>query len=157
MHVLNVIMKLPAPRAEVFAFFAAAENLQQITPPELGFEIVTRSPIEIAEGTVIDYRLRLFGVPFRWKSRISRWEPPSVFVDEQLRGPYRQWIHTHTFRDAPDGGTEVQDEVRYELPLWPLGEIAYPLVRRQLSRIFAFRRRCLERRFGRTSNGDTGV
>lgn len=148
MHLLAYSVEVPAPRDEVFAFFAAAENLQAITPPELGFTILTPGPIRIAEGTLIDYRLRLFGLPFSWQSRISRWEPPTLFQDEQLRGPYRRWVHTHTFADTPDGGTLVQDRVEYELPFWPLGELGYPIVRLQLRRIFGFRRQYLERRFG---------
>ena len=135
-------MLVPRPRAEVFDFFAAAENLERITPRELGFEIATPPPIEMAVGTLIEYRLRLFGVPFRWLTRISRWEPGVAFVDEQVKGPYALWVHTHTFRDA-EGGTLVSDEVRYRLPLFPLGEAALPLVRLQLRRIFAYRSRRL--------------
>src|SRR5690349_16758905 len=94
------------PLEEVFAFFAEAGNLERITPPELKFHILTPLPFTIAQGSLIDYQLALFGLRFRWKTLISRWEPPFVFVDEQLRGPYRQWIHTHRFVQNPDG-TEV--------------------------------------------------
>ena len=86
----------------------------------------------------IDYRLNLMGVPFRWRTLISRWEEGSCFVDEQLSGPYALWVHTHTFADHP-GGTLVRDEVRYRLPLFPIGEVAVPLVRHQLRRIFTHR------------------
>lgn len=146
-HVFRARTVIPRPLQDVFAFFAAAENLEVITPPELGFEIVTPAPIVIAEGTLIDYRLRLFGVPFRWRTRIARWDPPHSFTDEQVKGPYRAWVHTHAFR-AVDGGTEMTDEVRYQLPLAPLGDLAYPLVRLQVRRIFAFRNREIEKRLG---------
>ena len=146
-HVFTTEILIPRPRDEVFDFFAAAENLQRITPPELGFEITTPLPISMVVGALIEYRLRLFGVPFRWRTRISRWEPGTAFVDEQLSGPYALWVHTHTFRDAP-GGTLVGDEVRYRLPLFPFGEVGYPLVRLQVRRIFDYRARRLRELLG---------
>lgn len=146
-HRLHTTTHLPLPRAEVFAFFADAENLERITPPELAFEIVTPRPIDIGEGALIDYRLGLFGVRFGWRTEIVSWEPPYRFVDQQVEGPYRLWHHTHTFTDAagPDGrpGTRMDDEVRYQLPVSPLGEVAFPLVRLQLARIFGYRQRAI--------------
>lgn len=137
-HVFETESFIPKPREAVFEFFAAAENLERITPPELAFRILSPTPIDVVQGRLIDYRLRLFGVPFHWRTRITVWEPPHRFVDEQLRGPYRTWLHLHTFEDA-DGGTRMSDRVRYRLPLGPAGALALPIVRAQITRIFRYR------------------
>jgi ligand-binding SRPBCC domain-containing protein len=147
LHILRATQRLPLSREEVFDFFAAAANLERITPPELQFHIVTPLPITMQLGTLIEYRLSLFGVPFNWLTRICRWNPPHEFVDEQLRGPYRLWVHTHRFQ-SEGGITRMEDEVHYQLPFFPVGELAFPLVRRQLKRIFAFRRQAISRLLG---------
>lgn len=129
-------MVLPAPVAEVFAFFSDAGNLDRITPPMLRFRTLTPMPIEMGEGTIIDYALRLRGVPFRWRTRIALWQPPHRFADEQTRGPYRLWHHTHEFEPVA-GGTLCRDVVLYRHWGGPIGE--HLLVRPDLERIFDYR------------------
>lgn len=141
-RILEVESLLPIPLEEVFPFFAEAGNLERITPPELAFDIITPLPVKMAPGTVLDYRLRLAGVPFRWRSRIAVWDPPFRFLDEQLAGPYAEWVHLHTFEATPEG-TRVRDRVRYRLPLHPPSLLVAGLVRRQLRRIFTYRTRAV--------------
>ncbi|MBT8336193.1 MAG: SRPBCC family protein [Gemmatimonadetes bacterium] len=142
-HELRTETVLPLPRDQVFPFFAAAENLERITPPELGFRILTPRPVEIHRGARIDYRLRLFGVSFGWRTRITEWDPPNGFVDTQEAGPYHTWIHEHRFEPVAEG-TRMVDRVVFRLPLGPLSRPALPLVRRQLRRIFGYRERVVQ-------------
>ncbi len=135
---------LPLPPAGLFPFFGDAANLDAITPPWLNFRILTLLPIVMREGSLIDYRLRVRGLPLRWRTRISAWQPPHRFVDEQLRGPYRLWIHEHTF-DARNGGTLARDSVRYAVPFDAL--LHRWFVRPDIERIFQFRAAELKRRF----------
>jgi len=138
---------LPRPREEVFTFFTDIRHLGDMTPGFLHFRILTPLPLELKADACIDYRLRLFGIPLRWTTRIEAFEPGVRFSDSQLRGPYRSWLHTHEFRDL-DGGTLMRDRVDYELPLGPLGGLAHKLwVRRSVERIFDYRRDVLERKF----------
>jgi ligand-binding SRPBCC domain-containing protein len=138
---LEISVDLDVPLDRVFAFFAAAENLEAITPPELRFRIETPLPIAMRPGVEIDHTLRLWGIPLGWRSVISRWEPPTLFVDEQVRGPYRRWVHTHRFTGLAAGRTRIEDTVEYALPWPPLGRLARPLVAWQLGRIFRYRQR----------------
>lgn len=131
---------VPLPRAEVFEFFADAGNLQAITPPWLHFEVLTPTPIAISQGTLIDYRLRLRGIPLRWQSEISAWDPPFRFVYEQVRGPYKSWRHEHTFEEQL-GGTLCGDSVDYVVPGGRL--INWLIVERDIRKIFAFRQSAL--------------
>ena len=135
---------LPLPPEQLFPFFADAANLDAITPPWLNFRIVTPAPVVMRKGALIDYRLRVRGLPLRWRTRINAWEPPHRFEDEQLRGPYRQWIHEHTF-EPRDGGTLARDRVRYAVPFdWLVHRW---LVRPDLEKIFQHRSEMLKRRF----------
>ena len=129
----------------MFAFFSDAGNLDAITPDSLRFEILTPRPIEMREGVLLDYQLKVRGVPFKWRSLISAWEPPNRFVDEQVRGPYRTWHHEHTFREC-EGGTLCGDRVFYDMLG---GSVAnWLLVRRDLRGIFNHRCRRLREVFG---------
>lgn len=127
---------LDAPREKVFSFFADAFQLEAITPPWLHFSVQTPAPIPMGNGTTIDYKLRLHGIPVRWRSVISQWHAPFRFVDQQLRGPYRYWHHLHTFKEV-DGGTLVGDTVDYSMPLAFLMHSL--LIRRDLTKIFTYR------------------
>jgi ligand-binding SRPBCC domain-containing protein len=136
------------PRAEVFAFFCDASNLEKLTPSSLQFKILTPAPIVMKPGALIDYELKLHGVPIRWKTRIEAFEPGVAFVDLQLSGPSRYWHHRHSFSDAP-GGTWMNDTVDYELPFGPIGVLAHQLfVARSLQRIFDFRAQATSTIFG---------
>ena len=136
---------LPRPLTEVFPFFADARNLEAITPPWLHFEILTPMPVEMKAGCILDYRIRLRGLPLRWRSEITVWEPPVRFVDQQRRGPYRVWWHEHRFAEQA-GQTQVTDHVRYAV--WGGALIDRLFVRADLARIFAFRRDKLLALFG---------
>jgi ligand-binding SRPBCC domain-containing protein len=127
---------LPRPRKEVFEFFANALNLEEITPSWLTFRVVTPTPIYMQRGTEIEYRLRVRGIPVRWQSRITVWDPPHCFVDEQIRGPYRAWIHEHRFTEK-SRGTLCEDSVQYA----PLGGalVNKLFVERDIRKIFAYR------------------
>lgn len=133
----------PLPIEEVFEPFSRAENLEELTPPWLHFRISTELPIEMRQGTMIEYRLRFHGVPVRWRTEIEIWEPPHRFVDLALKSPFALWHHTHTF-EAVNGGTLARDRVRYRVGFGPLGEAAHGLlVGHDLERIFDYRREAI--------------
>jgi len=132
-------MTIAAPLSEVFRFFEDPRNLERITPGWLNFRILDPDRLVMRKGEQIEYIIRWMGVPLRWTTRIAAYEPPQMFVDEQIRGPYRLWHHTHTFRETPEG-VVIGDRVDYRLPLGILGRIAHAvLVRAQLRAIFRFR------------------
>lgn len=140
---------VPAPIDRVFDFFSRAENLERLTPPFLNFHIVN-PPSALGEGTTIDYRLSLHGIPIRWRSAITAWDPPRRFVDEQVRGPYRRWRHTHAF-EPRDGGTLIRDEVEYAT--WGGALVNRLFVAPDLRRIFRYRRQALSEHFGGPPSG----
>jgi ligand-binding SRPBCC domain-containing protein len=124
---------------DTFALFCDASNLETLTPPELRFEIRTPLPIEMRKGARIEYRIRLFGIPFSWLTEITSWEPGVRFIDEQISGPFRIWTHEHCFESIDESTTRIRDEVQYALPFGPLGRLAHPLIRSRLNRIFEYR------------------
>lgn len=145
MYKLQSEIRLAAPLSEVFPFFSDAHNLERLTPSFLSFKVLTPAPIEMGVGTLIDYRLRVRGMPLRWRSEITAWEPPYRFVDEQRRGPYRAWIHEHRFEER-DGMTVAIDSVQYD-------HVGGRLVNRlvvapDVRRIFDYRARVLREIFG---------
>jgi ligand-binding SRPBCC domain-containing protein len=143
-HRLEREQLVGAPLDEVFAFFAFAGNLGALTPDWLSFQLLIPESTPMRRGTLLDYRLKLHGIPIRWRSLIEIWEPGVRFIDLQLRGPYRLWSHLHEFEERP-GGTLVRDEVLYALPGWGLGEVARPFVGHDLRRIFDYRREAVSR------------
>lgn len=141
----------PVPIKAAFAVFENPHNLARITPPELGFRVLTPN-LKMRAGAEIDYTIRWLGLPMRWKTLITGYDPPHSFTDEQAKGPYTIWRHRHSF-EAVDGGTRVIDDVEYVLPLGVLGQVAHAvMVERQLRGIFEFRQRALKTLIG----GDPG-
>lgn len=135
------VQDLPAPRAEVFAFFSDPSNLERLTPPWLNFRIVTPSPLPRGEGALFEYRLKVRGLPIFWRTLIEHWEEGRCFVDRQLIGPYALWHHTHLFEDLPDGGTRITDRVRYRVGFGLLGRlVTWLIVRRDIQTIFEYRK-----------------
>lgn len=151
LYELKKTQMLPIARDQVFTFFERPENLAKLTPPSLGFQILTPSPIEMKAGSLIDYTVRVLGMSLRWTTLITDYDPPHQFVDVQLKGPYSFWHHTHQFEKA-DGGTQMTDTVRYAMPFGILGRVAHRLfVTRQLQRIFRYRSEVLEAFVGYSS------
>ena len=143
-YLVRTRVRLSHPIDRVFPFFAEPANLARITPPELGFIILTPSPITMASGTRIDYTIRLWGLPLRWRTEITRWDPPTEFEDTQTSGPYTKWVHRHQFK-ADGDDTVMEDEVRYRLPFGIAGRLAHFVVRGQLRRIFTYREETIHR------------
>jgi ligand-binding SRPBCC domain-containing protein len=154
-HLLERRQRVELPVEEAFEFYADPRNLEAITPPWLGFELTT-VPEAMGAGELIGYRLKLHGVPVRWQTRIEVWEPPTRFVDVQLKGPYSLWEHSHLFEATGEGAVLIADRVRYALPLGALGSLAHRLfVRRDVERIFDYRREAVARHLAGAPAGPT--
>jgi len=147
-HVFKTTTVIKKPLLEVFEFFSKAENLNKITPPELQFEFVTPLPIAVHQGAKIEYKIKLSGIPFRWKTLISEWNPPYSFTDQQIKGPYRVWIHRHSFKALNDNETLMTDEVQFLSP----GYFLEPLINKffieqKVKEIFHYREQTLQHLF----------
>ena len=135
------------PLEDVFSFFSRPENLSLITPARLNFNILTPAPIQMRQGTVIDYTIKIFKLPIHWRTLITTYEPPFKFVDEQMKGPYTLWHHTHIFRET-DEGVEIIDKVHYSIPAGVLGRLLHLLwIKNDLKNIFEHRRVVIEKLF----------
>lgn len=146
---IHRLTTLRQPLRQVFSFFAEAGNLEAITPPWLHFRILTPRPLVMRPGLKIDYQLRLHGIRLRWQSEITAWDPPHGFVDEQVKGPYRSWIHHHRFSQGPEG-TIVEDHVDYAV--WGSSWIDRLIVAPQLKQVFDYRQQQLVRQFSETTD-----
>jgi ligand-binding SRPBCC domain-containing protein len=136
---------------EVFSFFDKPENLSVITPPSLGFAVLTPLPVKMKNGALIHYTIKVAGIRVHWRTMITTYEPPHRFVDEQLKGPYAFWHHTHTFNKI-ENGTEIIDQVRYAIPLGVIGRLMHALfIKRQLKKIFDYRARAIALHFSHNS------
>ena len=143
----SVTQFIDKPLDVVFSFFAKPENLRRITPSTLDFQILTPTPISMVKGTVIDYNIKVMGIRVHWRTLITSYNPPNQFVDEQTKGPYLLWIHTHTFK-VKDEGVEIHDCIEYSIPMGLLGRFVHFLwIKRKLDQIFDFRRRKIEEIF----------
>jgi len=144
---LNAKQFIGRPIEEVFGFFSRPENLTVITPSNLHFNILTPRPLEMKQGAVIDYTIKIFKVPIHWRTLITTYDPPFKFVDEQLKGPYNFWHHTHTFKEVSDG-VEIYDEVHYGIPFGPLGSLLHALwIKKDLNHIFEYRKGVIDNLF----------
>ena len=138
-HYLYARQWLPVSLDTVWDFISDEKNLERITPPWLNFKVLGKSSPEIQKDTLINYSLRLHGIPIKWRSEIAKWQPKELFVDTQVKGPYKKWYHTHLFHEL-DGGTLIQDQVQYQIPFYPFGLSVFPKVKADVSAIFQYRK-----------------
>jgi hypothetical protein len=148
LYTLDSIQFINKPIEDVFEFFSNPDNLSVITPPKLGFKILTPTPIKMSVGCLIDYKIYLMGIPIHWRTLITNFDPPHTFIDQQIKGPYTIWHHTHTFQKV-DGGVEIKDRVVYSIPFSILGRILNFLwIRKDLENIFNYRKKVIDELFG---------
>lgn len=144
---INTTQFIDKPLETVFHFFSKPENLEQMTPKNLSFKILTPKPIKMEKGALIDYTIRIVVIPIHWRSYVSKYYPPYEFVDEQVKGPYAFWHHTHTFKEV-DGGVEIKDRVKYAIPMGILGRFIHAIyIKNDLKKIFTHRKIAIENVF----------
>ena len=147
LYSLDSVQFINKPIEDVFEFFSKPDNLSVITPPRLGFKILTPTPIDMSTGRLIDYKIYLMGIPIHWRTLITDFDPPHMFVDQQIKGPYTMWHHTHTFQKV-DGGVEIKDRVVYSIPFSILGRLLNFLwIRKDLENIFNYRKKVIDELF----------
>ena len=148
---IKTVQKIPITLTEAWAFFSKPDNLKQITPADLGFNIISKHHGEtMYPGQVIEYKISpLLGISLYWMTEITHVADQKYFVDEQRFGPYSLWHHHHHFKTI-EGGVEMTDIVHYKLPLFFIGDIAHTLfVKAQLQKIFDYRFDAVEQKFGK--------
>lgn len=144
---INTKQIIKRPLDDVFEFFSRPENLEKITPKNLAFKILTPKPLVMKQGAVIDYTIKLFKMPIHWRTLITSYEPNHMFVDEQMKGPYSLWHHTHIFKET-DEGVEILDNVVYAIPFGIIGRILHYLwIKRDLKNIFEYRKTIINQVF----------
>lgn len=132
----------------VFDFFSKPENLSVITPPAMKFKILTPSPIDMKEGALIDYTVSIMFIPIRWRTLITKFSPPNLFIDQQIKGPYSMWHHTHIFEKISEDETLIKDKVVYGVPFGIIGRLVHYLyIKRDLKKIFTYRKNKIEQIF----------
>ena len=147
-YTLEKSQKISRDIAHVFDFFSKPGNLSDITPKKMNFSILTPSPIEMKETAVIDYTVKILGIPIRWRTIITKYDPPNIFIDQQLKGPYSMWHHTHSFKSIAENETLIMDTVHYCVPFGIIGRILHKLfIRRDLENIFLYREKRIKQIF----------
>ena len=132
----------------VFDFFSKPKNLSVITPPAMKFKILTPSPIDMKEGALIDYTVSIMFIPIRWRTLITKFSPPNLFIDQQIKGPYSMWHHTHIFEKISEDETLIKDKVVYGVPFGIIGRLVHYLyIKRDLKKIFTYRKNKIEKIF----------
>ena len=153
---INKTQFIEKPIEKVFDFFSKPENLEKITPKYLAFNIISSLPIKMKKGKIIDYTIRLLKFRVHWRTLITSYEPPYLFIDEQIKGPYKFWHHTHTF-ESKNGGVEITDKVRYAIPFGWLGWILnFFWIRPDLEKIFNYRKDIIQKYFDNINKEDKG-